>query len=125
MNEKISTDCFNQLFLLQTHCSVNYDNWPWSEQNCTYTAGSWTHDIENINIQPSLDDISKEENPLNFDLFNKNRVSFTKSLKPRPCMFFRSIRPPAFRVFKQSKYTARQCCILIGQKFGKPVLQCS
>ena len=66
------------MFILQTHCSVNYDNWPWSEQNCTYTAGSWTHDIENINIKPSLDDLSKEENPLNFDLFNKNRVGFTK-----------------------------------------------
>ena len=63
---------------------MNYDNWPWGEQNCTYTAGSWTHDIENINIRPSLDDVSKEENPLNFDLFNKNRVSFTKSFSGAP-----------------------------------------
>ena len=78
LHKKKNIYWFKHFFMLQTHCSVNYDNWPWSEQNCTYTAGSWTHDIENINIKPSLDDLSKQENPLNFDLFNKNRVSFTK-----------------------------------------------
>ena len=70
---------FNQLYWAQTHCGVNYDNWPWGEQNCTFTAGSWTHDIENINIQPNVGfgegDFPKQENPLNFDLHNKNRVS--------------------------------------------------
>ena len=56
---------------------MNYDNWPWGEQNCTFKAGSWTHDIENINILPNVGfgDFLKQENPLNFDLHNKNRVS--------------------------------------------------
>ena len=76
---------FNQLCLAQTHCGVNYDNWPWGEQNCTFTDGSWTHEIENIDIQPNVGfgegDFPKQENPLNFDLHNKNRVStYDKSL---------------------------------------------
>ena len=32
------------LFYLQTYCDIDYANWPWGWQNCTYKSGSWTYD---------------------------------------------------------------------------------
>merc|ERR1712008_660263 len=51
-----------------THCDVNYNNWPWGEQNCTYIAGSWTYDMENLDIKPSLgsNPQSLRDSPLDF-----------------------------------------------------------
>ena len=64
---------------LQTHCDVNYVNWPWGEQNCTYIAGSWTFDMEQVDIQPYLgfNEADGQESPLNFEhLLSKDKVNF-------------------------------------------------
>ena len=59
----------------QTYCAVNYENWPWGDQNCTFKAGSWTYDMENIDIQPYMDKAEGEESPVFFEHFiNKNQV---------------------------------------------------
>lgn len=60
---------------IQTHCAVNYENWPWGDQNCTFKVGSWTYDMENIDIQPYMDKTEGEESPVFFEHFiNKNQV---------------------------------------------------
>ena len=46
---------------------MNYNGWPWSEQNCTLVAGSWTYDSSEIDVQPYLSDESGvAESPLKF-----------------------------------------------------------
>jgi len=54
---------------VQTHCDANYDNWPWGEQNCTFIAGSWTNDMESLDIQPYLGfgETDTRDSPLEFD----------------------------------------------------------
>ena len=65
----------------QTHCDVNYANWPWGEQNCTFTAGSWTYDMTQLDIQPylSFDQLGgtdSNDTPLDFEHFlHKSKVS--------------------------------------------------
>ena len=57
---------------------MNYENWPWGEQNCTYTAGSWTYDMAQVDIQPYLGytEADKQDTPLNFEhLLSKDKVS--------------------------------------------------
>merc|ERR1711894_584275 len=64
----------------QTHCDVNYANWPWGEQNCTFTAGSWTYDMEQVDIQPYLGftEAQAQDSPLNFEhLLSKNKFETT------------------------------------------------
>jgi len=64
----------------QTHCDVNYANWPWGEQNCTFTAGSWTYDMEQVDIQPYLGftEAQAQDSPLNFEhLLSKNKFEIT------------------------------------------------
>ena len=70
------------LYQFQTHCNVDYANWPWGEQNCTFTAGSWTYDMTQVDIQPYLgfgELGGSDENhdaPLEFDHFlHKSKVS--------------------------------------------------
>ena len=65
----------------QTQCDVDYANWPWGEQNCTYTAGSWTYDMKQVDIQPYLgfSESDAQETPLDFGhLLSKNKVSKVK-----------------------------------------------
>jgi len=65
---------------VQTHCNVNYANWPFGEQNCTFTAGSWTNDLEQLDIQPYLgwNEADSHENPLEFDwLLSKKKYEIT------------------------------------------------
>jgi len=76
----------------QTHCDVNYANWPFGEQNCTYTAGSWTMDLENIDIQPYLGMTEPyRESPLNFDtMLHKDKYEilgsgYERKEKTYPC----------------------------------------
>ena len=64
---------------------MNYNNWPWGEQNCTYIAGSWTYDMENLDIKPSLGSSpqSMRDSPLDFThLLDESGVStsFIKTL---------------------------------------------
>ena len=57
---------------------MNYNNWPWGEQNCTYIAGSWTYDMENLDIKPSLGSSpqSMRDSPLDFThLLDESGVS--------------------------------------------------
>jgi hypothetical protein len=66
------------LYQFQTQCDVDFANWPWGEQNCTYTAGSWTYDMKQVDIQPYLgfSESDAQETPLDFDhLLSKNKVS--------------------------------------------------
>ena len=68
----------NKIISFQTHCDVNYANWPWGEQNCTFTAGSWTYDMEQVDIQPYLGftEAQAQDSPLNFEhLLSKNKAS--------------------------------------------------
>ena len=71
---------------IKTYCSVNYENWPWGIQNCTFKAGSWTYDMEKLDIQPFGGTINlnneyewTEETPLSFtedyNFMSKNQVS--------------------------------------------------
>ena len=63
---------------------MNYENWPWGEQNCTYTAGSWTYDMAQVDIQPYLGytEADKQDTPLNFEhLLSKDKVSTCYTLK--------------------------------------------
>ena len=59
--------------MFQTACKVNYDNWPWGEQNCTFTAGSWTYDMDNIDLQPYIDGIDYKT-PITFEHFENDLV---------------------------------------------------
>ena len=69
------------LYQFQTHCDVNYVNWPFGEQNCTFTAGSWTYDMTQLDIQPylSFDQLGgtdSNDTPLDFEHFlHKSKVS--------------------------------------------------
>ena len=68
---------------------MNYNNWPWGEQNCTYIAGSWTYDMENLDIKPSLGSSpqSMRDSPLDFThLLDESGVSYTK--QHRKLIFF-------------------------------------
>jgi len=80
----------------QTHCDVNYANWPWGEQNCTFTAGSWTYDMTQVDIQPYLvfDELEGSEShdtPLQFEHFlHKSKYEITgnqyeRNEKVYPC----------------------------------------
>merc|ERR1712001_41159 len=35
----------------KSHCNVNFNNWPWGEQNCTLIFGSWTYDMAHVNLE--------------------------------------------------------------------------
>merc|ERR1712141_513119 len=35
----------------KSHCNVNFNDWPWGEQNCTMIFGSWTYDMANVNVK--------------------------------------------------------------------------
>merc|ERR1711997_547071 len=64
----------------QSHCDVNYDNWPWGEQNCTYTAGSWTFNMGEVDIQPYLgmSEAQPQDSPLDFEhLLHKDKFEIT------------------------------------------------
>merc|ERR1739838_1072225 len=67
----------------QTHCDVNYANWPFGEQNCTFTAGSWTYDMTQVDIQPylSFDQLGgtdSNDTPLDFEHFlHKSKFEIT------------------------------------------------
>ena len=64
---------------IQTHCNVNYQNWPWGNQNCTFKAGSWTYEMKELDIQPYVGS-SNTATPLSFKHFiNKNQVKKIKS----------------------------------------------
>jgi len=77
----------------QTQCDVDYANWPWGEQNCTYTAGSWTYDMKQVDIQPYLgfSESDAQETPLDFGhLLSKNKYEITgnqyeRNEKEYPC----------------------------------------
>jgi len=76
----------------QTHCDVNYENWPFGEQNCTFTAGSWTMDMTRLDIQPYLGmSEPKNESPLEFDHMlyqNKYEIlgsQYERNEKEYPC----------------------------------------
>ena len=56
----------------KTHCPVNYEGWPWSEQNCTFKLGSWTYDKSQLDIQPYLGTDSTQ--PLKTDFLNNPNV---------------------------------------------------
>ena len=85
--------------IFQTHCDVNYVNWPWGEQNCTFTAGSWTYDMESVNPIPYLGSSEDQESPLDFEhLLDNTGVSidwegYTANIlrlqsKGFPCVLF-------------------------------------
>ena len=67
---------FHLLLLLQTFCKVNYDNWPWGEQNCTFKVGSWTYDLANLNLQPYLSESNaSQDTPVNTEYLKNDNVS--------------------------------------------------
>ena len=59
----------------QTHCDVNYQNWPWGMQNCTYTSGSWTYPKEDLDFQPYLGPTESRTSPCEFERLDKNQVN--------------------------------------------------
>jgi hypothetical protein len=38
----------------KTACDVNYDNWPWGVQNCTFKVGSWVHSLIDMDVKPVI-----------------------------------------------------------------------
>jgi len=42
---------FSPLMQFKSHCNVNFNNWPWGEQNCTLIFGSWTYDMAHVNLE--------------------------------------------------------------------------
>jgi hypothetical protein len=39
--------------IFKTACDVNYDNWPWGVQNCTFKVGSWVNSLEKMDVKPA------------------------------------------------------------------------
>jgi len=86
---------------IKTYCNVNYENWPWGKQNCTFKAGSWTFDMAKLDIQPYGGTINlnneyewTEGGPLSFtedyNFMSKNQVEilgtqFVREEKTYPC----------------------------------------
>ena len=59
--------------ILQSHCNVNFNNWPWGEQNCTLIFGSWTYDMAHVNLEGfSLG--NSGDTTIALDNFSKSRV---------------------------------------------------
>ena len=75
----------------QTHCNVNYDNWPWGDQNCTVKVSSWTFNKNEINLQPHLAEHNDyPESALTFDEFFNDQIEIFNSTtvvndKTYPC----------------------------------------
>lgn len=53
----------------RTFCPVDFDSWPWGLQTCTLIFGSWTYNMDLVDIQPS-------EDPINHAYFKNPLVSF-------------------------------------------------
>jgi len=86
---------------IKTYCSVNYENWPWGIQNCTFKAGSWTFDKLKLDLQPYGGTITldnqydfTDDGPISFtedyNFMSKNQVEllgtkFVKNDKTYPC----------------------------------------
>eukprot|EP00095_Tigriopus_kingsejongensis_P000407 maker-scaffold19_size710362-snap-gene-4.17 protein:Tk00407 transcript:maker-scaffold19_size710362-snap-gene-4.17-mRNA-1 annotation:"neuronal acetylcholine receptor subunit alpha-3" len=51
-------------------CSPNTTNWPWGEQNCTLIVGSWSYELDSINILPE----DESKSPLNTANLLNNRI---------------------------------------------------
>ena len=71
----------------KTFCAVNYQGWPWSEQNCTFKLGSWTYDMNELDIVPFID--AENDQPLKVDYLDQTNVSnilttFLNFLKIQP-----------------------------------------
>jgi len=64
---------------VETHCDVNYQNWPWGMQNCTYTSGSWTYAKEDLDFQPYLGPTESRTSPLEFERLDKNQFEILSS----------------------------------------------
>ena len=54
---------------------MNYQNWPWGMQNCTYTSGSWTYAKEDLDFQPYLGPTESRTSPCEFERLDKNQVN--------------------------------------------------
>lgn len=52
---------------------MNFNNWPWGEQNCTLIFGSWTYDMAHVNLEGfSLG--NSGDTTIALDNFSKSRV---------------------------------------------------
>ena len=59
--------------IVQSHCNVNFNNWPWGEQNCTLIFGSYTYDMAHVNLEGfSLG--NSGDTTIALDNFSKSRV---------------------------------------------------
>jgi len=47
--------------MIKTHCNVNYEGWPFGEQNCTWKFGSWTYDKTDIDITAGATEYDESE----------------------------------------------------------------
>eukprot|EP00093_Oithona_nana_P003230 03230.XXX_9456_10409_1 [CDS] Oithona nana genome sequencing. len=56
----------------KTFCAVNYQGWPWSEQNCTFKLGSWTYDMNELDIVPFID--AENDQPLKVDYLDQTNI---------------------------------------------------
>lgn len=76
----------------KTHCAVNYQGWPWGEQNCTFKLGSWTYDMNEVDIVPSVD--SEHDQPLKVDMLHQTnvRILHTKSQLSSFCNIYFRLR---------------------------------
>ena len=58
----------------KTFCAVNYQGWPWSEQNCTFKLGSWTYDMNELDIVPFVGESDQAVNVEHLDQANVSNI---------------------------------------------------
>merc|ERR1712156_1001043 len=62
----------------ESHCNVNFNNWPWGEQNCTLIFGSWTYDMAHVNVEGfSLG--NSGDTTIALDNFSKSRYEISET----------------------------------------------
>ncbi len=60
-----------RIFDFQSHCNVNYTNWPWGVQNCSLSLGSWTYSMKDMDVDFK---IKGNEKGLDNKYFKNNQV---------------------------------------------------
>lgn len=67
---------------MSSFCPAKTDNWPWDEQSCTLMVGSWSYDIDAVDIEAFESDSFP---PIGVDFFMNPRVRNVSCLKLWHC----------------------------------------